>query len=194
MCLPLQCCWTVWSLAGINPSQCRLDYCCPLCVTTSWATKPDCSSCVSPVLHTCMVWVVNLLSQLQHWFCIVLLGSTVVQSETGCGVSGFFVCFWDAPPECTGVVWLSGVRCLGTSVWASAGPGDTWHQNSVESPSVQKLAWDLEEVILLISVLLLSEPPWVTVEQVVDSRLYWRRECCTITSSLHTSPGQVRIY
>lgn len=67
----------------------------------------------------------------------------MVQSETGCGVSGSAVCFGNAPP-----------------------------QNSVESPLVQELAWDLEEIILLTSVLLLSKPPWVIVEQVLDSMLH----------------------
>lgn len=125
---------------------------------------------------------------------LILHSPVVIQGGSVVGCLALLSVGGDAPPECTGVVWLSGVRCLGTSVGASEGTGDTWHQNSVESPLVQELAWDLEEIILLTSVLLWSKPPWVTVEQVLDSTLNWHRECCTITSSLHTSPRQVTIY
>lgn len=94
----------------------------------------------------------------------------MVWSGTDCGVSCSAGWFWDTPsPECIEAVWLSGVSCLGTVVWLSAGTGDTGEESSAEASLLQVLSWDLGKILLLLSMLLLSEPSCVIVEQFLES-------------------------
>lgn len=106
----------------------------------TWLLKLCCSSprlctdvCTEPV---------GLLSYLQHWVCMHLLGTRWFGVEPAVG-SCSAVCFWDAPsPECLEVVWLSGMSCLGTAVWLSTGTGDTGGKSSAETSLLQDLSWD----------------------------------------------------
>lgn len=138
----------------------------------TWLLKLCCSSpqpCTDACLGLCTE-PVDLLSHLQHGVCMGLLGSRVVWSGTGCGVSCAAVWFWDAhSPECLEAVWLSGVSCLGTVVWLSTGTGDIGAESSAETSLLQELSQDLGKILLLLSVLLLSEPSWVIMEWFLES-------------------------
>jgi len=88
---------------SVPPGLILSAWCFHLLDHQTWLLKLCCSNprpCTEACVGLCTE-PLDLLSHLQRWVCMGLLGFRVVWSGTGCGVSCSAVCFWGAPsPEC----------------------------------------------------------------------------------------------